>query len=122
MSPTPRIQIRRIYDDPEDSDGARILVDRLWPRGISKDRAQLTDWCKEVAPSTDLRRWYSHDRAKFDEFAERYRTELTSDDDQKTALKKLKSFVSEGPVTLLTATKEPEISEAEVLRRMLTGH
>ncbi|MFZ2511799.1 MAG: DUF488 family protein [Gordonia sp. (in: high G+C Gram-positive bacteria)] len=115
-----QIQIRRIYDDPAPTDGARILVDRLWPRGVSKDRADLDEWCKTVAPSTDLRKWYGHDPAKFDEFAERYRRELETDDEQSAAFADLKSRAAQGPLTLLTATKEPQISEAQVLLSLLT--
>ncbi len=115
------IRVRRIYADPEPGDGARVLVDRLWPRGISKERAALTDWCKTVAPSTDLRKWYAHDPAKFDDFAARYRTELTTDDEHIEALAGLRALAEQGPLTLLTATKEPLISEAEVLRRVLTA-
>src|SRR4051794_25012143 len=69
----PTVRVRRVYDEPQDDDGARILVDRLWPRGVSKERTHLDDWCKEVAPSTELRQWYNHDPALFDEFAVRYR-------------------------------------------------
>lgn len=115
----PTVRVRRIYDDPADDDGARVLVDRLWPRGVSKDRAALTEWCKDVAPSTDLRKWYAHDPTKFDEFARRYRDELADDEAQSTALTRLREYAADGPLTLLTATKEPDISEAEVLRRIL---
>lgn len=117
---TPQVRVRRIYDDPDPDDGSRILVDRLWPRGVSKARAHLDDWCRNVAPSTDLRTWYSHDPDKFGEFAERYRAELETDDEQKDALAKLREVAADGPLTLLTATKQPQISEAEVLRRVLT--
>lgn len=121
MTETPRVAIRRIYDDPESSDGTRILVDRLWPRGVSKDRADLDEWCKDIAPSTELRKWYGHDPAKFDEFARRYRTELASGGEQSAALAHLKSVAAHGKLTLLTATKEPQISEAQVLLSLLTG-
>lgn len=120
MSDQPHVQIRRIYDDPEPTDGARVLVDRLWPRGVSKDRADLDEWCKSVAPSTDLRKWYGHDPAKFDEFARRYRHELETDDEQSAAFADLTSRAARGPLTLLTATKEPQISEAQVLLSLLT--
>lgn len=115
------VRVRRIYEDPDPGDGARVLVDRLWPRGISKERAALTDWLRTVAPSTDLRKWYAHDPAKFEEFATRYRTELTTDDEHVEALDRLWTLAARGPLTLLTATKEPQISEAEVLRRMLAS-
>ena len=67
------VQVRRIYDEAQKSDGTRVLVDRVWPRGVSKDKAELDEWVKDVAPSTDLRKWYSHDPEKFDEFARRFR-------------------------------------------------
>ena len=70
------VRVRRVYDDPEQTDGARVLVDRVWPRGISKDRAALDDWCKDVAPSTELRKWYGHDPERFGDFADRYRNLL----------------------------------------------
>ncbi|WP_448223665.1 DUF488 domain-containing protein [Gordonia iterans] len=98
-----------------------MLVDRLWARGVSKERAQLTEWCKAVAPSTELRKWYGHDPAKFDEFADKYRAELASDDGRREALSHLRALAARGPLTLLTATKNPEISEAEILRRLLSS-
>ncbi|MFT3715085.1 MAG: DUF488 domain-containing protein [Gordonia sp. (in: high G+C Gram-positive bacteria)] len=115
------VRIRRIYDEPSTDDGARVLVDRLWPRGISKERAALDEWCKTVAPSTELRRWYAHDPARFDEFDRRYRAELESGDDQTAGLAHLRELATDGVLTLLTATKDPALSEAEVLRRILTG-
>lgn len=118
MTDTPTIRVRRIYDDPEPDDGARVLVDRLWPRGVSKQRAQLDEWCKAVAPSTELRKWYSHDPAKFAEFATRYRAEL-GDTDRAAALADLRRRAAHGPLTLLTAAKRDDISEATVLRHIL---
>ena len=76
MSAIAEVRVRRVYDEPEESDGARVLVDRIWPRGMTKVRAGLTEWCKDVAPSTELRKWYSHDPAKFEEFTRRYGAEL----------------------------------------------
>jgi uncharacterized protein YeaO (DUF488 family) len=117
----PDVRVRRIYDPPEPDDGARVLVDRLWPRGVSKERADLTEWCKEVAPSTDLRKWYGHDPAKFDDFAQRYRSELAAPDHAE-ALEELRDLVRRGStVTLLTAAKRSDISEATVLQDVLTG-
>ncbi|GAA1620623.1 MULTISPECIES: DUF488 family protein [Brevibacterium] len=112
------VHVRRIYDDPSPADGARILVDRLWPRGVSKERADLTKWLKDVAPSTGLRKWYSHDPAKFAEFSRRYRAEL-ADDDHAEAFAALREYAEKGPVTLLTASKHAEISEAAVLDHVL---
>jgi len=109
------LRVARIYDEPGPADGRRILVDRLWPRGVSKERAKLDDWCKEVAPSDELRRWYGHDPVRFDEFAARYRAELATGD-QAEALARLAATAKAGTVTLLTATKAPELSQAAVLR------
>lgn len=115
-----RIRVRRIYEDPEPSDGARVLVDRLWPRGISKERAQLDLWLREVAPSTALRKWYAHDPERYAEFAKRYRGELT-DADHAEALAVLREFAERGVLTLLTASKAVDISEAVVLKGLLDG-
>ena len=114
------VRVRRIYDAPEPDDGARVLVDRLWPRGVSKERAELHEWCKAIAPSTELRQWYAHDPEKFAEFAQRYRAELT-DAAQAEALAGLRTLVQAGPVTLLTAAKRSDISEATVLQEVLSG-
>ena len=114
------VRVRRIYDAPEPGDGKRVLVDRLWPRGMSKERAELFEWCKDVAPSPQLRQWYGHDPAKFDEFAKRYRAEL-DDAEHAKALEKLRKLAHEGTVTLLTASKRDDISEATVLQQVLTG-
>lgn len=115
---TDPIKVKRIYAEPAPKDGARVLVDRLWPRGVSKKAADLTDWLREVAPSDDLRTWYDHDPDRFDEFARRYRSELT-DHDRAAALDRLRSLAAAGPLTLLTATKAVEISHATVLRHVL---
>lgn len=114
MATKPDVRVRRVYDEAEEHDGVRVLVDRLWPRGMSKVRARLDEWCKDVAPSTELRKWYSHDPAKFDEFARRYRTEL-GEPERAQALKHLRELTADHRVTLLTATTDPDISEAAVL-------
>ena len=113
-----KVQVRRAYEQPEPTDGTRVLVDRLWPRGLSKARAALDDWCKNVAPSSELRTWYQHDPDRFAEFTRRYQQEL-HDPERADALAKLRSLVEAGPLTLLTATKQPEISEAAVLADLL---
>lgn len=118
MSGKHQVQVRRVYDDPVNSDGTRILVDRIWPRGLSKDKAQLDDWLKDLAPSSDLRKWYSHDPDKFEEFSRRYREEL-GDDDHAEALKQLKDYAKKGKLTLLTASKRDDISDATVLKEVL---
>lgn len=121
MSSRARVRVRRVYDEPETDDGIRVLVDRLWPRGMTKEKASLHEWCKDVAPSTDLRKWYGHDPAKFAEFADRYRTELNQTD-RRHALEHLHELVAEGDcLTLLTGTKDSEISEAAVLATILTS-
>ena len=109
-----KVRVRRAYDEPEPDDGARVLVDRLWPRGLSKARAALDEWCKNVAPSGELRTWYNHDPDRFEEFSHRYRLELR-DPERAEALAHLGELAREGPLTLLTATKRADISEAAVL-------
>ncbi|HET9080508.1 MAG TPA: DUF488 domain-containing protein [Trebonia sp.] len=112
------IRVRRVYDDPSPEDGARVLVDRVWPRGLRKDAARLDEWAKDVAPSTGLRTWYHHDPAKFGEFRQRYMAELEQPGPQE-ALSRLRTLAVERPVTLLTATKELDLSQAAVLARLL---
>ena len=112
------VRVARIYDEPSPEDGRRILVDRLWPRGVSKERAKLDDWCKGVAPSNELRRWYGHDPKLFEEFSTRYRAEL-AEGEQAEALSRIAGDARSGVVTLLTATKAPEISEAAVIKSVI---
>jgi uncharacterized protein YeaO (DUF488 family) len=113
------IQVKRIYDAPAASDGMRILVDRLWPRGVSKARASLDDWLKDVATSPELRVWFNHDPAKFTEFAGRYTEELT----RNPAVKELaKTAAKRGTVTLLFAAKDSGINHAVVLQKFLRHH
>jgi uncharacterized protein YeaO (DUF488 family) len=116
----PDVRVRRVYDEPVPQDGARVLVDRVWPRGVTKARAELTDWCRPVAPSTALRKWYGHDPAKFEEFARRYRTEL-EEPEPASALLRLRGLARTGPLTLLTATKDLDLSQAAVLADLLRG-
>ncbi|AZS70847.1 DUF488 domain-containing protein [Streptomyces lydicus] len=118
MSASDAFRVRRVYEAPEPSDGARVLVDRLWPRGLSKADAQLTEWCKEVAPSSELRRWFHHEEPRFTEFAERYREELAQEAVQ-PALEWLRERAAEGPLTLLTATKDVSASHVTVLVEVL---
>jgi uncharacterized protein YeaO (DUF488 family) len=110
----PDVRARRVYEEPAPSDGRRVLVDRLWPRGLSKNRARLDEWLKAVAPSDELRRWYGHEPGKFAEFTRRYRAELT-EPERAEALRHLRDEARSGQVTLLTATRDLEHSEAEVL-------
>jgi uncharacterized protein YeaO (DUF488 family) len=95
-----------------------VLVDRIWPRGLTKAAAALDEWCKDVAPSDELRKWYAHDPERFAEFSRRYRQEL-KDPQRAQALAHLRDLAKDRPVTLLTATREPEISEAAVLAGLL---
>jgi uncharacterized protein YeaO (DUF488 family) len=115
----PEIRVKRIYEPPDTRDGARVLVDRLWPRGVRKDEAKLTLWLKEVAPSDDLRRWFGHDPARFAEFARRYRAELSGNQE---AISQLKDLVKAGPLTLLYAAHDEEDNNARVLADYLKAH
>lgn len=112
------VRVRRVYDEPEPADGARVLVDRIWPRGLRKDAAQLAEWAKDIAPSTELRTWYGHDPAQFSEFRRRYLAELAGTEPQ-AALGHLRALAAAGPLTLLTATKDVSISQAGVLAEVL---
>ena len=116
----PDVQVSRVYEEPTDRDGARVLVDRLWPRGMSKDAASLGEWCKQVAPSTELRKWYGHDPAKFAEFDRRYRAEL-DEPERADAVEHLRALAKRERLTLLTGSKDPDISQAAVLVEVLTG-
>jgi len=110
------IRVKRAYEPPGKDDGLRILIDRLWPRGLSKTTLQLDAWVKHLAPSNALRQWYKHDPQKFDEFRRRYRAELKAQDE---ALNELRQTVKGRAITLLTATKELDLSHATVLRELL---
>jgi uncharacterized protein YeaO (DUF488 family) len=114
----PKVQVRRVYDEPKRGDGTRVLVDRIWPRGLTKEKADLDEWRKEVAPSTALRKWYAHDPARFAEFRVRYRAEL-KEPERAEALAYMRDQAKKHTLTLLTATKQPEISEAAVLAELL---
>jgi uncharacterized protein YeaO (DUF488 family) len=112
------VRVRRAYDEPTGEDGARVLVDRIWPRGLSKEKAGLDEWCKAVAPSTALRTWYGHAPERFEEFDRRYRAEL-EEPERAQALEHLRDLARHGTLTLLTATKRADISEAVVLADLL---
>ena len=113
-----QVKVSRVYDDSAKDDGARVLVDRIWPRGLSKEKAHLHEWCKEIAPSTALRKWYNHDPGLFEEFGRRYRIEL-SEPARAEVLVHLRELTERGGLTLLTATKHADISEAAVLADLL---
>lgn len=110
-----RIAIKRIYDAASESDGYRVLVDRLWPRGVSKDAAVLDEWNKDIAPSTELRKWFDHKAEKFDAFAQRYETELADN----PALQGLLRTATEGKLTLLYGARDPIVNHAAVLAAFL---
>jgi uncharacterized protein YeaO (DUF488 family) len=112
------VRVRRIYDQAAAEDGLRILVDRVWPRGIRKEAAAIAEWAKDVAPSTELRKWYGHVPERFAEFKVRYRAELAQPE-QRAALDQLRTLAKESTITLLTATKDVEHSQAAVLAGLL---
>jgi len=113
-----RVELKRAYEEADANDGTRVLVDRLWPRGLSKERARVDAWLKEVAPSDELRRWFGHDPDKFAEFRKRYEAELASESG-KEAMAKLRELVKRGHVTLLFAARDMEHNNAVVLRDVL---
>ena len=110
------IRIRRAYDAPGADDGVRVLIDRIWPRGLTKEKAAVERWMKELAPSTGLRKWYGHAPERFDEFRRRYRDEVTANE---AALDELVALCRKGPVTLVFAARDVERSNAAVLRELL---
>lgn len=112
------IRVRRVYDEPDGQDGTRVLVDRVWPRGVRKDDLDMDEWLKDVAPSAELRKWFGHDPGKFTEFRRRYRAELDHAD-AREALDRLRSIAAAGPLTLLTATRDVDHSQATVLAELL---
>lgn len=114
------ISIKRVYDAPAEGDGGRVLVDRLWPRGISKDRAALAGWNKDIAPSTELRKWFGHDPERFEEFSARYRDELSSSPAAAAFAQTCRERLERGQnVTLLYAAKDPACNHAIVLKGWL---
>ena len=112
-----RIAIKRVYEEPVPGDGARILVDRLWPRGVSKERAKLDLWLKDIAPSTGLREWFGHDPEKWIEFQKKYKIELAKNEEPVAELKKI--IRQNKTVTLLYAAKDEEHNEAVVITNLL---
>ena len=115
MSAKRRVRVARVYDEVDPDEGQRVLVDRVWPRGVRKDDPRVGIWCKDVAPSKDLREWYHHDPNRFDEFASRYKTELRDS----AALQDLRKLAKRKAVTLVTATRDLDISQAAVLAKLL---
>lgn len=116
MPPRKNIQIKRVYEEASPTDGYRVLIDRLWPRGISKDTAALDEWNKTLSPSADLRKWFNHEDELFKEFDKRYRSELAEHSDE---LERLRKIAAKGMLTLVYAAKKTDINNAVVLREVL---
>jgi len=111
------IRLKRAYDHPETADGVRVLVDRLWPRGLTRDKARIDHWLKDIAPSTELRQWFNHDPARWNDFSKRYRVELKHNS---LAFEELKTLAQNTKtLTLLFAAKDIEHNNAVVLKAML---
>jgi uncharacterized protein YeaO (DUF488 family) len=115
-----RVRAGRVYDERMTTDGTRVLVDALWPRGLTKQRADIDEWCTQIAPSANLRKWYGHDPRRFAEFARRYRAEL-ADPERAACLLHLRELARHAPLTLLTATRDLDISQAVVLTDLLNA-
>ena len=113
------VLMRRAYEPPEARDGYRVLVDRVWPRGISRDALRIDEWSREIAPSTDLRRWYGHDPERWPEFRDRYRAELSAQGPAQDALEALVRRAKRHRVTLVFGARDAEHSQAEVLRALI---
>jgi len=112
------VVIKRIYEEPSEGEGTRILVDRLWPRGLTKEKARVNLWLKEIAPSSDLRKWFGHDPKKWGEFQRRYLDELKTHSEQ---LALLMQEAAKGPVTLLFGARDVAHNEAVILQKVLRG-
>ena len=115
-----RVRITRAYEPADDGDGYRVLVDRLWPRGVSKAKARLGAWMKEIAPSTELRRWFGHDPARWDEFERRYRAEL-AEPERRSLVDELADRATHGPITLVYGARDTLHNEAIVLCAVVTA-
>jgi uncharacterized protein YeaO (DUF488 family) len=112
------VRTKRVYDPAEPGDGYRILIDRLWPRGVSRERARLDEWARDLAPSNGLRRWFNHDPERFPEFRERYRKELHSQNDR---LDELRERAAHGSVTIVYGARDTEHNDAVVLAELVRG-
>jgi len=111
-----KIKIKRVYEKPSKEDGTRILVDRLWPRGLTKQKAAINVWRKEIAPTTELRKWFAHDPKKWIEFRKKYLEELKENKEQVSIIKE---HLKQGPVTLVYAARNEEYNEAQVLEELI---
>lgn len=112
------IRTKRIYEEASNSDGYRLLIDRIWPRGVSKEDAKLDEWNKDIAPSTDLRKWFDHKEERFKEFTSKYKKELT---EQKEELKRIKKIAQKQQICLLYGAKDEDHNQAVVLKAVLEG-
>ena len=110
------LKLKRVYDPPSKDDGKRLLVDRLWPRGIKKEDAKIDEWLKDIAPSDELRRWFSHDPAKWQEFRRRYKEELK---EKRELIERLREEAKRGTITLLYAARDEEHNNAVVLKEVI---
>jgi len=117
--PAANLRLKRVYAPADAGDGTRILIDRLWPRGISKQRAALDEWLKEIAPSTELRQWFGHELARWPEFQRRYKAELRG---HAMEIERLRDIAAKGVLTLVYGARDQEHNDAVVLRDVLHGH
>jgi uncharacterized protein YeaO (DUF488 family) len=116
--PAANVKLKRAYESPVPADGSRILIDRLWPRGISKKKAALDQWMKDIAPSAELRKWFGHNPARWDEFRRRYAAEVHKNS---ALLDQLRSFARHGPITLVYSAHDEVHNDAVVLRDLILG-
>lgn len=116
--PKENIKLKRAYEPPSRSDGKRLLIDRLWPRGVKKAEAKIDEWMKDIAPSTALRKWFGHDPARWPQFQDRYAAEVRQHPEQ---LDHLRTLAREGPVTLVFAAHDEQHNDAVVLRDLILG-
>ena len=116
--PAANVNLKRAYESPAAADGTRVLIDRLWPRGISKEKAALDQWMKDIAPSNQLRKWFGHDPARWNEFRRRYAAELHKNPH---LLEQLRSVARDGPITLVYSARDEAYNDAIVLRDLILG-
>ena len=116
--PAGNVKLKRAYEPPASDDGTRVLIDRLWPHGISKKRAAIDQWMKDISPSTELRKWFGHDPARWDEFRRRYAKEVRQNTD---LLDQLRSLARHGPITLVYSAHDEEHNDAVELRELILG-
>ena len=118
-TPSDNVKLKRAYDVPSRSDGKRVLIDRLWPRGVKKTEAKIDEWMKDIAPSTKLRKWFGHEPARWPEFRRRYEAEVRDHPEQ---LERLRMLAREGPLTLVFSAHDEDHNDAVVLRELILGH